>query len=157
MGLRHRGLEGPKFQMREKLLAIGDDYWIEDDQGERVYKVDGKALRMRSTMDLEDLDGNRLCRIQSRVLHIRDTMAIDRPDVIGVLARSFNEMVNRVRRQQEDLEAANEKLAEANRDLEERVQQRTAQLEMANIRLSSERSGERRTWSNGRSSGWKWM
>jgi signal transduction histidine kinase len=66
------------------------------------------------------------------------SVAIDRPDVIGVLARSFNEMVNRVRRQQEDLEAANEKLAEANRDLEEKVHQRTGQLEAANKRLSSE-------------------
>src|SRR5687768_8251907 len=66
------------------------------------------------------------------------SVAIDRPDVIGVLARSFNEMVNRVRRQQEDLEAANEKLAEANRDLEQKVQQRTGQLEAANKRLSSE-------------------
>jgi hypothetical protein len=37
--LRHRGDEpvGERFQMREKLLSIGDDYWIENDQGERAY------------------------------------------------------------------------------------------------------------------------
>jgi signal transduction histidine kinase len=69
---------------------------------------------------------------------LETTVAIDRPDVIGTLARSFNEMVNKVRRQQEDLEAANEKLAEANHELEDKVQQRTAQLETANKRLSSE-------------------
>ncbi len=66
------------------------------------------------------------------------SVAIDRPDVIGTLARSFNEMVIRVRRSQEALEDANKKLADANRDLEEKVQQRTAQLETANTRLSSE-------------------
>jgi signal transduction histidine kinase len=66
------------------------------------------------------------------------SVAIDRPDVIGTLARSFNEMVIRVRRQQQALETANDRLAEANRDLEEKVQQRTAQLETANKRLSSE-------------------
>ena len=36
--------------MRQKLVSIGDDYWIENDQGERVFKVDGKALRVRQTL-----------------------------------------------------------------------------------------------------------
>jgi uncharacterized protein YxjI len=46
--------------MREKWLAFGDEFWIEDDSGERVYHVDGKALRMRKTLKLEDADGNEL-------------------------------------------------------------------------------------------------
>lgn len=65
-------------------------------------------------------------------------VAIHRPDIIGTLARSFNEMVKTVKRQQEDLESANDKLAEANRDLEEKVRQRTSQLEASNNRLSHE-------------------
>ena len=28
--------------MREELLSIGDDYWIEDESGRRAFKVDGK-------------------------------------------------------------------------------------------------------------------
>jgi uncharacterized protein YxjI len=93
MGLRSRRAErqeerrefgvggnAARYQMRQKLISFGNDFWVENADGERVFRVDGKALRMRSTMDLEDLDGNRVCRIQSRVLHIRDTMAIDRPD-----------------------------------------------------------------------------
>ena len=46
--LRNRGDDNDnvlRFQMREKLLSIGDDYWIEDDQGNRAYRVNGKALR----------------------------------------------------------------------------------------------------------------
>jgi uncharacterized protein YxjI len=26
--------------MREKLLSIGDDFWLENDQSERTYKAD---------------------------------------------------------------------------------------------------------------------
>ena len=37
--------------------SIGDDSWIENDRGERVFKVDGKALRIRQTFVLEDAAG----------------------------------------------------------------------------------------------------
>ena len=69
-----------RYVMREKWLAIGDDFWIEDEAGERVLRVDGKALRLRKTLKLEDLDGNELCKIQERKLRVRDTMEIERPD-----------------------------------------------------------------------------
>jgi uncharacterized protein YxjI len=64
--------------MRDKLVSIGDDAWIEDDDGERVYKVDGKALRIRDTFVLEDRDGNEVAKIQERKLRVRGTMAIER-------------------------------------------------------------------------------
>jgi uncharacterized protein YxjI len=64
--------------MREKLLSIGDDFWIENDQGERAYKVDGKAFRLRQTFVLEDTSGNEIVRIQERKLTIRDKIAIER-------------------------------------------------------------------------------
>ncbi len=64
--------------MREKLLAIGDDYWIENDRGERVFKVDGKAVRVRETFVLETPSGEEVARIQERKLSIRDKVAIER-------------------------------------------------------------------------------
>jgi uncharacterized protein YxjI len=66
--------------MRQKLVSIGDDYWIENEAGERVFRVDGKAMRLRNTLDLEDAQGTQVCRIQTRVLHVRDSMAIEGPD-----------------------------------------------------------------------------
>jgi uncharacterized protein YxjI len=65
--------------MREKLLSIGDDSWIEDAAGEHVFKVNGKALRVRQTLILEDLDGNELCKIQERKLRVKDSMEIEGP------------------------------------------------------------------------------
>jgi uncharacterized protein YxjI len=64
--------------MREKLFAIGDDFWIENEAGERVFKVDGKALRIRDTLIIEDPSGTELFKVQEKKLHIRDTMDIER-------------------------------------------------------------------------------
>ena len=51
--LRGRGgVDGTKYRMREKMFAIGDDFWIENEEGERAFKVDGKALRIRGTLVL---------------------------------------------------------------------------------------------------------
>jgi uncharacterized protein YxjI len=71
---------GTKYRMREKLFAIGDDFWIEDGDGERVFKVDGKALRFRDTLVLEDRSGTELLKVQEKKLHIRDTMEIESGD-----------------------------------------------------------------------------
>lgn len=65
-------------------------------------------------------------------------VATGRSDLIGELARSFNHMVQTIMHQQSALKTANQKLHEANRDLEGKIDQRTAQLETANKRLSFE-------------------
>ena len=79
-----RGGDAVRYQMRQKIVAIGDDFWIENDRGERAYKVDGKALRVRQTLALEDANGSELYRIQERMLRIKDTMEIEGPDGRGV-------------------------------------------------------------------------
>jgi uncharacterized protein YxjI len=87
MGLRNRRQERrddrrgvTTYRMRQKLVSIGDDYWIEDAQGERVFKINGKAMRLRDTMVLEDAHGGELFKIQKKMLHIRDTMEIEDAD-----------------------------------------------------------------------------
>ena len=80
MGFLHRDDEpaGTRYRMREKLLSIGDDFWIETEGGERAFKVDGKALRARSTFILESPSGDELFKIQERELRVRDTMKVER-------------------------------------------------------------------------------
>jgi uncharacterized protein YxjI len=75
---RHDGPSGNRYKMREKLFAIGDDFWVETEGGDRVFKVNGKALRLRSTFILESPSGDELYKIQEKKLHIRDTMEIER-------------------------------------------------------------------------------
>ena len=69
-----------RYKISQKLISIGDDFWIENQEGQRVFKVDGKALRLRKTLIFEDMKGKKLAKIQERLLPIRDTMAIEDAD-----------------------------------------------------------------------------
>jgi uncharacterized protein YxjI len=69
-----------RYRMIEKLVSIGDDFFIQNDLGQRVFKVDGKALRLRDTLYFRDMAGNEICKIQQRMARIRDTMEIEGPD-----------------------------------------------------------------------------
>ena len=66
-----------RYQMRQKLIAFGDDFYIENEAGQKVFKVDGKVLRVRDTLKFKDMQGNVLCQIQERMLRIKDVMAIE--------------------------------------------------------------------------------
>jgi uncharacterized protein YxjI len=44
--------------MREKMASIGDDFWNENSVGRRAFKVDGKAMRIRDTLNFEDTNRN---------------------------------------------------------------------------------------------------
>jgi uncharacterized protein YxjI len=74
-----RGVGRTKYRMRQKLVSIGDDSWIEDEEGRRAFKVNGKAMRIRDTLVLEDAAGNELLQLQERKLRVRDTMEIEDP------------------------------------------------------------------------------
>ena len=76
---RRGGTPPTRYQMREKLVSIGDDFWIENASGQRVFKVDGKALRVRDTLKFKDRQGNELCQIQEKKVRIKDTMNIESP------------------------------------------------------------------------------
>jgi uncharacterized protein YxjI len=66
-----------RYQMTQRMLSIGDDFWIEKERGEKVFKVDGKALRVRQTLIFEDHAGRELCKIQERMLRIKDSIEIE--------------------------------------------------------------------------------
>ena len=77
-GLMPRGSTGERYQMKQRLLAIGDDFYIENEHGQRCYKVDGKALRIRNTLIFEDMQGHELASIQEKMVRVKDTMDIER-------------------------------------------------------------------------------
>jgi uncharacterized protein YxjI len=88
---------GPvRYQVRQGMFTIGDDFWIETDSGQKVFKIDGKALRARSTLLFEDAHGQELYKIQQKVARVRDTMDIENASGQTAL-KVHNAMVTPVR------------------------------------------------------------
>jgi uncharacterized protein YxjI len=79
-----------RFRMRTKMFSIGDDYWIENDDGDKVYKVDGKKLRIRKTWVIEDRGGRELYAVREKKLAIRDTLRIERDgDTVATVRKAL--------------------------------------------------------------------
>jgi uncharacterized protein YxjI len=80
-----------RYKIRQNLISIGDDFWIENEDGQKVFKVDGKVLRIRKTLMFEDAHGKRLAQIQERLLAIKDTMAIEdaNGDQVAVIKKAL--------------------------------------------------------------------
>ena len=75
-----RGGSATRYRMRQKLVAFGDDFWIENEAGQRTFKVDGKMLRVRDTLFVEEMQGQTLCTIQEKLVRVRDTKTVDGPN-----------------------------------------------------------------------------
>ncbi|WP_330174743.1 LURP-one-related family protein [Streptomyces sp. NBC_01498] len=67
-----------KYLVRDKIFAIGDDYWIEDERGDQAFLVDGKALRLRDTLELKDPQGRVLITLRQKLVSLRDAMTLER-------------------------------------------------------------------------------
>lgn len=85
--LRREGEQATRYKMRQKMVSIGDDFFIENEAGERAFYVDGKALRVRETLVFKDMQGNDLYTIKEKLLHIKDTMDIYRGDDVAATVK----------------------------------------------------------------------
>jgi uncharacterized protein YxjI len=84
------------YKMRQRMFAIGDDFWIETDRGERVFKIDGKALRLRDKLIIDDAQGFELYEIQEKWLRVRDSMAVDKSGG-ATMAKVHNALITPLR------------------------------------------------------------
>ena len=63
--------------MRQQVFTLGNDYFIEDEQGQKSYRIDGIVMRLRDTLVFRDMLGKELCKIQERRLRVKNTMEIE--------------------------------------------------------------------------------
>ena len=72
-----------RYLVREKLFSIGDDSWVTDEQGNKVFLVDGKALSLRGTFELKDASGAILATIHKKFFTITDAMEIEQDGAVA--------------------------------------------------------------------------
>jgi uncharacterized protein YxjI len=71
---------GTRYLLREKLLTLGDDFWIENDRGERIFLVDDKVLRVRDTMAIER-GGDKVATVKKALITpLRDRFTVELED-----------------------------------------------------------------------------
>jgi uncharacterized protein YxjI len=73
-----------RYLIQERIFSLTTDFWIEDEHGNRVFYVDGRALSLRETFELRDATGALRALIRKKVFAVRDTMNIE--DAGGVIA-----------------------------------------------------------------------
>jgi uncharacterized protein YxjI len=65
-----------RFQMRQKLLAFGDDYIVRDERDVERYFIDGRAFSIGDKLSFQDMQKNELAFIRQRLLHWGPTYEI---------------------------------------------------------------------------------
>jgi uncharacterized protein YxjI len=69
------------------MFSIGDDFWVTDERGDKVFLVDGKAMRLRETLELRDAAGAVVAVVRKKLLAFRDTMEIERDGAVMATVR----------------------------------------------------------------------
>ncbi len=87
---------GTRFKMRQRFFTVGDRFFIENDRGERVFRVESKILRVRTTLKFQDMQRNDVYTIQEKVARIRDTMNIEKASG-GTVAKVHNALITPLR------------------------------------------------------------
>jgi uncharacterized protein YxjI len=79
-----------RYLVQERIFSFTADFWIEDENGDRAFFVDGKALHLRETFELRDASGDIRALIRKRLFAMRETMDIeDRDGVIATVRPAF--------------------------------------------------------------------
>ncbi len=77
------------YQLRQKILAFGDDFTIRDEQGQDVFFVDGHVFALGNKLSFQDMQGNQLAFIRQRLLSIGATYDIERSGSVTTIHKEI--------------------------------------------------------------------
>ncbi|XVU29340.1 LURP-one-related/scramblase family protein [Actinoplanes sp. CA-054009] len=64
------------YVIKERFFSIGDDFDVEDENGNRVYHVDGKVFSVRDRVVIEDVNGDEVASVHRHLVALRPTYEI---------------------------------------------------------------------------------
>ena len=67
-----------RYQMRQRLFSMGDDFTIKDEKGNDAFYVDGKAFSVGDKLSFQDMSGNELAYISQKLLSLKKRYEIYR-------------------------------------------------------------------------------
>lgn len=77
-----------RYLLKQKLISFGDDFYIEDENGQRAYHVDGRAFSIGDKLSFQDAAGNELLFIKQKLLSWGPTYEFHRGgEVIAVVKK----------------------------------------------------------------------
>jgi len=85
-----------RYIMRQRMVALGQDFVVNNAAGQPVFKVDGEVRIIKESLKFRDLRGNLLYKLDEKVLRIRESFNILRPNG-QVAARVHNAIVDPLR------------------------------------------------------------
>ncbi len=71
-----------RYLVQQKLLSWGDDFTIQDDDGNDIFFVDGKAFSVGNKLSFQDMQGNELAFIRQKLMAWSPTYEISRGNEI---------------------------------------------------------------------------
>jgi len=69
-----------RYIMRQRLMALGQDFYINNAAGQPCFKIDGKVRLVKESLKFRDMQGNLLYKLDEKVLRIRESFDILYPD-----------------------------------------------------------------------------
>ncbi|MEV5943888.1 LURP-one-related family protein [Streptomyces sp. NPDC051994] len=77
-----------RYLVRDRMLAFHEEAWVETEHREKLFKVNRKLLRLRTTFDFVDTHGNQVASIVKKALTLHHTILIKQDgEMVGVISK----------------------------------------------------------------------
>ena len=79
-----------KYILNQRLISIGDDFTILDENKDKVFKIDGKVLTIGEKLYFSDSNDNKIFKIKKKLLRLTETYIIEKDgDIYATLKKDL--------------------------------------------------------------------